>query len=56
LQGEVLENLLTLCNEETSDLLHTGLLLEKVSVVELGTVLGIVSHKVLSQKDAGVEP
>lgn len=55
LQCEMLENLLTLGLEETSNFFHSRVLLEKIGILKLAPVLGVVAHQVLSQEDAGVE-
>ena len=44
LQSEVLEDLLTLAHEKATDFLDACLLLEQLSILELGTVLGVVAH------------
>ena len=55
LQGEVLEDLLSLGGEETADFLDASLLNEKRCVLKLTTAVGVVTHQEFSQVDAGVE-
>ena len=52
----MLKDLLSLVNEESTDFLYPALLFEQIGVLELGTVRWVVSHEVLSQEDAWVEP
>ena len=55
LQREVLENLLPLGHEETSDFLDSCLLFEKFCVFKLGPMVRVVAHEVLRQENARVE-
>ena len=56
LVSPMLENLLSFVLEETSDFLNTRLLFKELGVLELRSVLWVVSHKVLSKENARVEP
>ena len=51
----MLEDLLPLSCEETSDFLYTGLLNEKGFVLKFVTVVGVIAHQELSQVNTRVE-
>ena len=55
LQSKVLKDLLSLANEESSNLFHSGKLFKKVGILQLGSLIWVISHQVFSQEDARVE-
>ena len=55
LNAEVLVYLGLLCGEETFYFLNACLLNKELLVFQLGAVIGIVSHQIFTQEDAGVE-
>ena len=56
LQSKVLEDFLTLGDEETTNFLDSALLLKQFSILQLDSMLRVVSHQVLCQEDAWIEP
>ena len=55
MQSEVLENFLTLANEEATNFFDSSELLKQFGILQLGTILWVVAHEVLGEEDARVE-
>ena len=56
LHREVFEDFLSSQREESTELLCVGPFNKELLIFEFGAVLGIVTHQVLTEVDAGVEP
>lgn len=55
LQHEVLIDLRTLGQEETTDLLNLGIFGEELLVFCLSSMLGVISHQEFCEENAGIE-